>query len=64
MSALRITVHEPDVVFTDLGLAILAAWYHMVQASALVLLYVGFRRVADSAAEGYGDGTAPAPGVG
>ena len=27
MSALGITVHEPDVVFTDLGLAILGAWF-------------------------------------
>jgi hypothetical protein len=40
------------------------AVYHVVQAYALVLLYVGFRRVAESAAEGYGDGTAPAPRVG
>jgi hypothetical protein len=40
------------------------AVYHVVQACALVLLYVGFRRVAESAAEGYGDGTAPAPRVG
>jgi uncharacterized protein DUF6962 len=37
------------------------AVYHLVQAAALVLLYLGFRRVADSPAERYVGGSDPAP---
>jgi hypothetical protein len=37
------------------------AVYHLVQAAALVLLYLGFRRVAQSPAERYVDGSDPAP---
>jgi len=37
------------------------AVYHLIQAVALVLLYFGFRRVAESPAGGYVGGTDPAP---
>jgi hypothetical protein len=37
------------------------ALYHLVQAVALVLLYVGFRRVAGSPVIPHASGTAPAP---
>ena len=40
------------------------ALYHVLQAGALALLYAGFRRVADSTAERYAGGTAPAHRVG
>ena len=36
------------------------ALYHVVQAAALVLLYLGFRRVAESAEESHERGTDPA----
>jgi hypothetical protein len=36
------------------------ALYHLVQAAALVLLYAGFRRIAESPVARYGGGTAPA----
>ena len=37
------------------------AVYHLVQAAALVLLFLGFRRVAESSAERYVGGSDPAP---
>ncbi len=40
------------------------AVYHVVQACALVLLYLGFRRVAEQRRNGHAAGTAPAHRVG
>jgi len=65
--ALGLTLSAGAALLQQLGIALHPVYfdhnavYHVVQAAALVLLYLGFRRVAESPAERHVGGSDPAP---